>query len=78
MLNTILSRYNYMIEERKRNISLMGDILSGKNRKYKYNLMAVEEELMSEKQCLNELLTDDFYSNMIEDEKQKTKEQFCL
>lgn len=77
MLNTVLSRCNYLIEQRKKKIRCMEKILSGKDKRYKYDLTWVARELQSEKQLLRDLLTEDYYKTLIKNESQETLLQFC-
>ena len=77
MLKTVLSRYNYMIEERKKNIRHMKDILQGKDNRYSYDLIAIKSRLKAEKYALKDLLTNSIYQKCINREHKQILEQYC-
>lgn len=73
---TILGRYNYLIELRKKKIRHYERILKGKDKRYNYNLESVKKELESEKTCLSDLLTNELYQEMLKKERMETVKKY--
>ena len=76
-METVLSRYNCLIEERKSRIRHLENILSGKDKRYSYDLVAAKENLNSEKELLGELLTDEYYQELLKKEREKLLLELC-